>query len=80
MNHTIAIMISMYLTDEQTNWDEPLPFICFAYNTAKQESTGFSPFFLLYDREHNLSLDILLSHHQIPCGRETQLLNQTRTN
>ena len=66
MNHTLAMMISMYITDEQTNWDEPLPFICFAYNTARQESTGFSPFFLLYGREPNLPVDILLGSHPNP--------------
>ena len=47
MNHTLAMMISMYITPEQTNWDDPLPFICFAYNTARQESTGYSPFFAI---------------------------------
>jgi hypothetical protein len=66
MNHTLAMMISMYITDDQTNWDEQLPFICFAYNTARQESTGFSPFFLLYGREPNLPVDILLGSHPNP--------------
>ena len=66
MNHTLAMMISMYIAGEQTNWDEPLPFICFAYNTARQESTGFSPFFLLYGREPNLPVDILLGSHPNP--------------
>ena len=66
MNHTLAMMISMYLTDEQTDGDEPLPFICFAYNTARQESTGFSPFFLVYGRESNLPVDILLGSNTNP--------------
>jgi hypothetical protein len=58
MNHTLEIIISMYITDEQTNRDEKIQFICFAYNTDRQESTGFSPFFLLYGREPNLPVDI----------------------
>ena len=66
MNHTLAMMISMYITPEQTNWDDPLPFICFAYNTARQESTGFSPFFLLYGREPTLPVDIFLGSEPNP--------------
>jgi len=65
-DHTLAMMISMYITEDQTNWDEPLPFICFAYNTARQESTGFSSFFLLYRREPILPVDILLCSHPNP--------------
>ncbi|GFV03078.1 transposon Tf2-9 polyprotein [Trichonephila clavipes] len=44
-NKTLADMLSMYVDVEQKNWDEILPFVTFAYNTAKQETTGFTPFF-----------------------------------
>ncbi|GFV45580.1 retrovirus-related Pol polyprotein from transposon 412 [Trichonephila clavipes] len=30
----------MYVDVEQKNWDEILPFVTFAYNTAKQETTA----------------------------------------
>ncbi|GFV26605.1 transposon Ty3-I Gag-Pol polyprotein [Trichonephila clavipes] len=40
-NKTLADMLSMYVDVEQKNWDEILPFVTFAYNTAKQETTGF---------------------------------------
>ncbi|GFW43297.1 transposon Ty3-I Gag-Pol polyprotein [Trichonephila clavipes] len=33
-------MLSMYVDVEQKNWDEILPFVTFAYNTAKQETTA----------------------------------------
>ncbi|KZR97474.1 Uncharacterized protein APZ42_007630, partial [Daphnia magna] len=51
MNHTLAAMLSMYVSTDQRDWDETLQYVCFAYNTARQESTGYSPFFLLYGRE-----------------------------
>ncbi|GFW84626.1 retrovirus-related Pol polyprotein from transposon 17.6 [Trichonephila clavipes] len=34
-NKTLADMLSMYVDVEQKNWDEILPFVTFAYNTAK---------------------------------------------
>ncbi|GFV35107.1 retrovirus-related Pol polyprotein from transposon 412 [Trichonephila clavipes] len=40
-NKTLVDMLSMYVDVEQKNWDEILPFVTFAYNTAKQETTGF---------------------------------------
>ncbi|GFV59953.1 CCHC-type domain-containing protein [Trichonephila clavipes] len=42
------------------SWDEILPFVTFAYNTAKQKTTGFTPFYLLHGREAETTLDTLL--------------------
>ncbi|GFV73152.1 transposon Ty3-I Gag-Pol polyprotein [Trichonephila clavipes] len=39
---------------------EILPFVTFAYNTAKQETTGFTPFYLLHGREAETTLDTML--------------------
>ncbi|GFX66733.1 transposon Ty3-I Gag-Pol polyprotein [Trichonephila clavipes] len=39
-NKTLADMLSMYVDVEQKNWDEILPFVTFACNTAKQETTA----------------------------------------
>ncbi|KZS03957.1 Uncharacterized protein APZ42_033194 [Daphnia magna] len=57
MNHTLAAMLSMYVTTDQRDWDETLQCVIFAYNTARQESTGYSPFFLFYGREPKLRID-----------------------
>ncbi|GFS41813.1 transposon Ty3-I Gag-Pol polyprotein [Trichonephila inaurata madagascariensis] len=56
-NKTLADMLSMYVDVEQTNWDEILPFVTFAYNTAKQETMGYTPFYLLHGREAETPLD-----------------------
>ncbi|GFU20254.1 transposon Ty3-I Gag-Pol polyprotein [Trichonephila clavipes] len=51
----------MYVDVKQKNWDEILPFVTFAYNTAKQETTGFfTPFYLLHGREAETTLDTML--------------------
>ncbi|GFY16271.1 transposon Tf2-8 polyprotein [Trichonephila clavipes] len=59
-NKTLADMLSMYVDVEMKNWDEILPFVTFAYNTAKQETTGFTPFYLLHGREAETTLDTML--------------------
>ncbi|UYV84620.1 hypothetical protein LAZ67_X002854, partial [Cordylochernes scorpioides] len=63
INKTLTDMLSMYVDVEQKNWDEVLPFVTFVYNTAKQETTGFSPFFLAHGREAETTLDSLLPYH-----------------
>ncbi|GFW86612.1 hypothetical protein TNCV_4333961 [Trichonephila clavipes] len=59
-NKTLADMLPMYVDVEQKNWDEILPFVTFAYNTAKQEITCFTPFYLLSGREAKTTLDTML--------------------
>ena len=60
MNHVLAAMLSMYVGRDDRDWDETLPHVCFAYNTARQESTGFAPFVLLYGREPRFPIAISL--------------------
>ncbi|UYV71047.1 K02A2.6-like, partial [Cordylochernes scorpioides] len=43
----------------EKDWDRILPFVIFAYNTAKQDSTGFTPFFLVHGCEAETPLDVL---------------------
>ncbi|UYV84067.1 hypothetical protein LAZ67_X001053 [Cordylochernes scorpioides] len=62
LNRTMADMLSMYVDLDQKNWDEILPFVTFAYNTAKQEATGFTPFFLVHGREAETPLDALFPY------------------
>ncbi|GBN14123.1 Transposon Ty3-I Gag-Pol polyprotein [Araneus ventricosus] len=62
-NKTLADMLSMYTDVEQKNWDTVLPFVTFTYNSAKQNSTGFSPFFLICGRNITTPLDVILPHN-----------------
>jgi hypothetical protein len=59
LNHTIAEMLSMYVNSDQKNWAEVLPYIIiFAWNTSRHEATGFTPFFLIYNREAEIPIDL----------------------
>ncbi|UYV79808.1 K02A2.6-like [Cordylochernes scorpioides] len=44
---------------EQKDWDLILPYVTFAYNTAKQDTTGFTPFKLIHGREVETTVDTL---------------------
>ncbi|UYV64710.1 K02A2.6-like, partial [Cordylochernes scorpioides] len=57
MNRTLADMMAMYIDERHQNWDEILPFVTFAYNSSIQDTTGYSPYFLIHGREPLTFLD-----------------------
>ncbi|UYV64396.1 hypothetical protein LAZ67_3000523 [Cordylochernes scorpioides] len=59
LNKTLANMIAMYVSVEQKDWDVILPYVTFAYNTAKQDTIGFTPFKLIHGREAETTVDTL---------------------
>ncbi|KZS03381.1 Uncharacterized protein APZ42_033899 [Daphnia magna] len=52
-NRTLCDMLACYVSDQPANWDKYLPFVTFAYNTAKQALRAIqeTPLFLLFGRE-----------------------------
>lgn len=50
-NKTIMTAIASYVEENHRTWDQNLHKIQFAINSAINESTGFSPFFLVHGRE-----------------------------
>ncbi|KZS10738.1 Uncharacterized protein APZ42_024709 [Daphnia magna] len=62
-NHTFAERLSMYVNSLHNDWDGFIDFVTFACNTSRQESTWFSPFFLLYGREAVLPIDVALGNN-----------------
>lgn len=70
-HRTLSDMISMYINPDHTNWDVILPFVTFAYNTAVQRTTGYSPFFLVYGRQPITVLDVSFFDVPVPSSTST---------
>jgi len=58
-NSTLKGMPRKFVSHNQKDWDEYLPYLLFAYREVLQETTGFSPFDLLYERQVRGPLDVL---------------------
>jgi len=50
-NRTIKTMISQYVGKDHRAWDEQLPALQFAYNTATHDATGYTSAYLIHGRE-----------------------------
>ena len=50
-NRTLKTMVASYLKEPHNTWDEKLPELLFAMNTAVHSSTRISPAMLLYGRQ-----------------------------
>ena len=50
-NQTLKEMLRKTASEEGKAWHKLLPYVLFAYREVPQESTGFSPFELVYGRE-----------------------------
>lgn len=59
-NKTLATILRMYVAEDQTDWDEWIPYALLAYRCAYHEILKETPFFILYGREPRLPIDLAL--------------------
>ena len=57
-NQTPQNMLVKYVHDKKEVWDDHLDTCIYAYNTAVQESTSFTPFELMFGRKAVLPIEI----------------------
>ena len=60
-NRTVLNMLSAVVSDDEYNWDLHLPTLMLAYRTSRHETTGATPFSLVYGQEAKLPEDILFN-------------------
>ena len=63
-NHSLTTIISMYVSEHQSDWDHFIPYALFAYRTSIQASINETPFYLLYGRDPRFPIDISLFKSQ----------------
>lgn len=57
-NRTLTSMLSAFVQENQTDWDEHIPYVMMAYRSAEHKSTQFTPNMLMLGRETTLPLDL----------------------
>jgi hypothetical protein len=60
-NKTLEIMLRSVIDFTQVDWDEHLAAAELAFNNSKHETTGFTPFYMMYGREARMPIDVALA-------------------
>ena len=63
-NRTLLNMLATVAKNHPHKWEESLCKVCLAYNSSIHETTGYSPFFLVYGREARLPVDVMFGDSQ----------------
>jgi len=73
-------MLVTCINERKGDWKEYLPRICFAYNTSKQASTGFTPFYLMLRQQARIPLDVIFGKPTTELQATSQyVLNMTKS-
>ena len=59
MNQTLLGMLGTLEPHQKPDWKSYVPSLVHAYNCTRHESTGFSPFSLMFGREPHLPVDLM---------------------
>ena len=51
-------MLAMFVGEHRNDWDDLLPAVMIAYRSSVHESTGFSPYQLMFGEECTLPMDV----------------------
>ena len=57
-NRTLLMMLAMFAGENRDNWDDLLLVVMMAYRSSVHESTGFSPYRLMFGEECTLPMDV----------------------
>ena len=60
-NRTLLMMLAMFAGENRDDWDDLLPAVLMEYRSSVHESTGFSPYRLMFGEECTLPMDVGLS-------------------
>ena len=71
-NRSLQMMISKLTNEFRDNWDQILPFVLCAYRATAQQSTKFTPNFLMLGREALLPIDLVYGY-SAPDTRECHI-------
>ncbi|XP_075334602.1 lactase/phlorizin hydrolase-like [Odontesthes bonariensis] len=57
-NRTLLNMLGTLSSEEKGKWSQHISYLVHAYNCTKNDSTGYSPYFLRFGREARLPVDV----------------------
>ena len=79
-NATLIGMLGTLTEHSKAHWSSLVPTLVHAYNCTKNNSTGFSPYFLMYGRKPELPLDLYFNLQTDRCASPSTKFVQQQKN
>ena len=57
-NTTLAKLLSAFVNEEHTHWEQLLPYVMMVYRSSENLTTGFTPNYMMFGREVPVPMDI----------------------
>ena len=58
-NRTLLDMLAKAVKEHPFDWEDHLQRLCLAYNTSVNQTTGYSPFYLMFGRQVRMPVDLM---------------------
>ena len=58
-NRTLLDMLAKAVKERPFGWEDHLQRLCLAYNTSVNQTTGYSPFYLMFGRQVRMPIDLM---------------------
>lgn len=77
-NRTLESTLSMYVSNHQNDWDKYLQMVMYAYRSSVQESTRFTPYYMMFSREARLPVDVMFGGAASRVSSEAEYVRDLR--
>ena len=68
-------MLGILTPEQKKDWKNHVPALVHAYNCTRNAATGFSPYYLLFERESRIPVDVEFGPKRVPLGSPTMSHN-----
>lgn len=58
-SRTLSNMLATTVKDNEGIWEDHIQMVCLVYDTSMQQTTGYTPFYLMYAREVRIPVDVM---------------------
>ena len=71
-NRSLLAMLNTATMERPFEWEDHLCQLCMAYNTSRQPTTGYTPFYLMFGRQARMPIDIMFGTPSPPASPATE--------
>ena len=77
-NRTLQDMLSKFVSNHADDWDQWLDPVVFAYNTSRHDSTGYSPYEMIFGRTPRMPFELEIGMPLSNPAQNTEYIHSTR--